>query len=130
MPTFPPSFLDGAYGFLSDSEYVSKFPPRRELPIEPMVGPSPGEEEFETEEVELALYGRKLTEEERKRSNDQNHALLYTDGHVAVTIYECSYAMWYLNSGKIAGGSLWKKDEWKLSDESRSKILKHAGVPQ
>ena len=46
MPTFPPSFLDGAYGFLSDSEYVSKFPPSRELPIEPMVGPSPGEEEF------------------------------------------------------------------------------------
>lgn len=50
---------------------------------------------------------------------NQTHALIYTDGSIAVTMYECCYAMWYLKSGELAGGSLWEKGEWKLSEESR-----------
>lgn len=45
--------------------------------------------------------------------NGQTHALIYTDGSVALTMYECCYAMWYCGtenaaeapSGTRSGGS-------------------------
>lgn len=53
---------------------------------------------------------------------NQTHALIYTDKFIAITLYECCYAMWYVRSGKYGGGSLWDK-EWKLNDASIKKIL-------
>lgn len=52
----------------------------------------------------------------------EKHALLYTDGIVAVTIYECCYAMWLVINGELLGGSLWEKDEWRLSTDAMKKI--------
>jgi hypothetical protein len=52
----------------------------------------------------------------------EEHALLYCDGYIAVTIYECCYAMWNVADGSVQGGSLWDKGNWKLTDESLEKI--------
>lgn len=52
----------------------------------------------------------------------QEHALIYTDGSVAITLYECCYAMWYLRDGKFGGGSLWDIGQWTLEPESVEKI--------
>jgi hypothetical protein len=45
----------------------------------------------------------------------QVHALLYTDGYVALTIFESSYALWNIRTGKLVEGSLWKDEEWRLT---------------
>jgi hypothetical protein len=86
--------------------------------------------EFEPWDVEHAVFGRKLTAKERKRSRDETHALIYTDGSIALTLYETSYAMWYLRDGTIAGGSMWKKGEWRLTQASRNKIAKFLRGPK
>lgn len=54
----------------------------------------------------------------------ERHALIYTDGVIALTMYETCYAMWGVTSGKCMGGSLWDKKEWKLSQESLDKLQK------
>jgi len=70
----------------------------------------------------------------------EEHALLYTNGSVAVTIYETCSAMWSLLSsskfkngkriddepaGLLMGGHLWEIGEWKLTDESLHKIAEY-----
>ena len=52
-------------------------------------------------------------EEAVRRLNGQTHALIYTDGTVAVTLYECCYAMWSVKSGKYLGGKY--ASEYRLS---------------
>jgi hypothetical protein len=56
----------------------------------------------------------------------ETHALIYTDGCIAVTVYEHCYAMWSLKSGCLSAGSLWKKGEWSLSEASLKDIKKRA----
>jgi hypothetical protein len=36
----------------------------------------------------------------------ERHALIYTNGTVAVTFYECCYVMWHLFDGRWVGGFL------------------------
>lgn len=63
-----------------------------------------------------------VTPEWIEAQRHETHALIYTDGNIAVTMSECCYAMWNLHSGLCAGScSLWKKDEWKMSAESIQK---------
>ena len=52
----------------------------------------------------------------------EDHALIYTDGSVALTMYEYCYAMWYVRDGRLGGGSLWNEKQWKLSEEALAKI--------
>lgn len=52
----------------------------------------------------------------------ESHALIYTDGSIALTLYECSYAIWSLRDGKVIESQCWKRGEWQLTDESRAKI--------
>lgn len=54
----------------------------------------------------------------------ETHALIYTDGHIAVSIYECCYAMWSLRDGSVISGDLWKDGNFKLSQISLDKIRK------
>lgn len=49
------------------------------------------------------------------------HALIYTDGIIAVTLYECCYAMWTVKDGKLVGGHLWEKGEWLLCEAARNR---------
>jgi len=61
----------------------------------------------------------------------ERHALIYTDGCVAVTLYECCYATWIVgtdrDAGRIEAGHMWKKTDWRLTQDSVDKILVHSG---
>ena len=52
----------------------------------------------------------------------ETHALIYTDGSIALTMHECCYAIFGLRSGLLDSGSLWKKKEWRLSEDSIQKV--------
>jgi hypothetical protein len=45
----------------------------------------------------------------------ETHALIYTDGYIAVTMYECCHAMWWLKDGSWMGGPSWEK-KWRLCE--------------
>lgn len=55
-------------------------------------------------------------------TNDKEfHALIYTDDSVALTLYECTYYMWFLNHyGKSSHSK-----HWFLTDSSVNKINKY-----
>lgn len=44
------------------------------------------------------------SEEELRRMQRETHALIYTDGFIAVTMYEHNYAMWSVGTGAYRGG--------------------------
>lgn len=52
----------------------------------------------------------------------QSHALVYANESIAVTIYECNYAMWSLRDGEPIGGRYQREHE-RLSEASREKIV-------
>lgn len=51
------------------------------------------------------------------------HALICTDGHVAVTLYEGCYAMWRLSDGVLICGSLWEKGAMRLCEKAVYDIM-------
>jgi len=53
----------------------------------------------------------------------ETHALIYQDGSVALTMYECCYSLWSLADGVCLGGYNDRK-KWKISAESLEKIQK------
>lgn len=57
----------------------------------------------------------------------QTHALVYCDGNVALTLYECCYALWHVSrDGKLLHDStLWKRGDWRLTEASVAKIIDH-----
>jgi hypothetical protein len=58
---------------------------------------------------------------EDEEDHPQTHALIYTDGTIAVTMYECCYAMVFCKTRKVVG-SLWPEGRWRLSDKASSEI--------
>ncbi len=55
--------------------------------------------------------------------NKATHALIYTDGNVALTLYECCYHLWHVShDGKFLMGML-HDDTWRLTVPSVEKIL-------
>jgi hypothetical protein len=56
------------------------------------------------------------------------HALIYTDGCIALTLYECEYHLWGLSDGKELPrfDRGWRKGDYRLSDASRGKIVEWA----
>lgn len=70
------------------------------------------------------ICGEKAPDEDAiRKSKGETHALIYSDYSIAITMYEHCYAMWYLRSNQIAGGNLWTRGEWKLTQASIDKIL-------
>lgn len=67
-----------------------------------------------------------MTREDVDSISEQTHALIYADRSIALTLYECCYAMWSLRDGKVLCGThLWKREgEWILTPESLEKIRK------
>ena len=63
-----------------------------------------------------------MNESDVANVENEVHALIYTDGTIAVTLYECCYAVFYLKTGKVMFGNLWEKNEWELSKDSLNKI--------
>lgn len=69
------------------------------------------------------LFTRKEGSDDEIRSfSSETHALIYKDNAIAITLYECCYAMWYLKDGSLGGGSLWGIDNWQL-DLSNPRLL-------
>lgn len=58
----------------------------------------------------------------------ETHALIYTDGSVALTMYECNYGLFSVHDGLSIAGPGWKRGEWKLSQESLTKVQWLLGV--
>lgn len=72
------------------------------------------------------MAGRPVTDEEALRMRDETHALIYTDGHIALTMYECNYAVFNLSTGMISSGPFWmRRKEWTLSGPSQKKIQEY-----
>lgn len=57
----------------------------------------------------------------------ETHALIYTDGCVAVTLYECCYYSWHpRQEGECFGAPSWtERKEWRLSAASCAAIAEH-----
>lgn len=54
--------------------------------------------------------------------NQPSHALIYTDGNVALTLYECCYSLWHIGrDGEWISGTL-QDESYRLSRESVDKI--------
>jgi hypothetical protein len=50
------------------------------------------------------------------------HALIYTDGNVALTMYECCYVLWSLRDGRFLSGPQWLGKDWRLNALSITQI--------
>lgn len=61
---------------------------------------------------------------------DQTHALIYTDGVIVVTKYECDYFMWWIAKNELIGGPKWYMDYsgWRLKKEFLNKIINLGNV--
>lgn len=64
--------------------------------------------------------------EEEYFGTEQRHALIYTDGNIALTLYECCYVLWHVSDGgKVLLSHYREPGEWRLNDDSLSKINAH-----
>lgn len=60
------------------------------------------------------------------RRNVEHHGPIYTDGFIALTIYETCYCMWRVRDGGCVGGSLWPPGSMALSPDSLAALRRHA----
>jgi hypothetical protein len=76
------------------------------------IGPVTADERSDAEH----LYGlsASATDEEVRGAMGETHALVYYDEDVAVTLYDCSQAVWDVKTGELRTSSLWKHGHWKL----------------
>jgi hypothetical protein len=64
-------------------------------------------------------------------SEHEEHAFIYTEGSIVVTVYETCKAMWNLSDGECVGGHLWEKWDkmnkkgWRINEESLKKIKEY-----
>lgn len=70
------------------------------------------------------IFDRDPSDDDVRKHLGERHALIYTDGFVVLTIYECYYDIWHLQSGDCLSGGKQSHD-WKLSDESIKKICEY-----
>lgn len=60
------------------------------------------------------------------REYPQSHALIYTDGRIAVTLYEANYAMWAVRGGGEPRGGRCQHKHERLSEASCQKVREYA----
>lgn len=73
------------------------------------------------EDLTICFGVENPTEDDARRFLSETHALIYTDGCIAITLYECNYAMWSCRTGEYRGGRFNSKS-YKLSDSSLEEI--------
>jgi hypothetical protein len=62
-------------------------------------------------------------EDDEYFETEEHHALIYTDGNVALTLYECNHYVWHVSdNGRLLLSHYSRPGEWRLNDESLSKI--------
>lgn len=92
------------YKFPVDVEYVGPADPARDDYTAVTGDPAP------SDEAARAIWG-------------ETHALIYTDGCVAVTLYEHSYDMWLVRDGSPAASRMRRDPKaWRLTEASLEKI--------
>lgn len=73
--------------------------------------------------VTVRLVGTTMYDE---RLPNEAHELLYTDGYVALTTYECCYSLWSMKTGKLIAGSLYgafnAEGDWRIDERSLERI--------
>jgi hypothetical protein len=57
---------------------------------------------------------------------NERHALIYIDGCIALTLYECCYELFMLADGVFLKGSSWHSKEWRITEASRVEIEKRS----
>lgn len=63
------------------------------------------------------------TDEVIRRFHGETHALIYTDGIVALTMHESAYTLWRVKDGSLMREHAWyKKDDYRMSTDSLNKI--------
>lgn len=84
---------------------------------------------------DLPIFGFEVNEKNYCKFKSESHALIYTDGSVALTMFECNYAQFSVRTGKMIGGSLGHWNDfgkfnseklYKLSTESHQKLIEYA----
>ena len=64
-----------------------------------------------------------MSDEMARDRMQETHALIYTDGSIALTMYECGYGLWSLRDGKFLSGPAWMSGGlFRLTDESLEKV--------
>lgn len=71
------------------------------------------------EQVHILSYD--MAEIDTQAYEPHDEALIYHDGAIAVTLYECCYTMWHRRDGAMLHGPSWSKD-WRLTNASIEKI--------
>ena len=59
---------------------------------------------------------------------NESQGLIYADRSVALTLYECTYQLWWLRDGTSLGGREWYR-KWRLTDESIRQIKRVRNEP-
>lgn len=57
---------------------------------------------------------------------DNTHAVIYSDGCIILTMYECCYCLWALRDGHFVGGFGYNR-HWRVKEESLVKV-REAGI--
>jgi hypothetical protein len=57
---------------------------------------------------------------------NERHALIYVDGTVALTLYECCYTLWNIQSGSCLRGKPWIQQGWRITEAGRAEIQRRA----
>lgn len=62
---------------------------------------------------------------------DETHALIYTDGNVALTLHECTYYLWHLSRGGklLSGPTRYEVERYRLDAEDVQKVIAHHSAP-
>lgn len=63
----------------------------------------------------------------RRANPPEEHALIYSDGCIAVTLYECEYYMWHLEKNAEINPAPSRLGKWLLSPDALNKVLALAG---
>lgn len=69
-------------------------------------------------------------EESVRRVFGETHALIYTDGSIAVTLYECNYSMFHLREGEMLCDTVSpnRSKQFQLTDESLDLVRKYGRI--
>lgn len=71
---------------------------------------------------------RNFVERDDERELLETHAFIYTDGQMALTIYETGYFMWALRDGSIIHMPSWGRGNMLLKSDSLEKIRAFAAA--
>lgn len=55
-------------------------------------------------------------------STFESHAVIYVDGSIILTMFECTYASWSASTGFLMSGSLYDRNAYRLTPDSLNEL--------